>query len=167
MGSQLRLLKGITQILRYSEPSAMSWTWKGVWGDDRVYRFKQDDFFQSGRHKAEERFWVNYIHNDGSFYKPLRSRLSSTASSYGTRSRYSSSGSSVESETAPIQETNDKKIDEEKTEEELETENEDAESGADTTKDDDKMSSVTCLSCSKCSQPIKNPEKERYVSRMM
>ena len=26
---------------------------------------------------------MNYIHNDGSFYKPLRSRLSSTASSYG------------------------------------------------------------------------------------
>merc|ERR1712228_797484 len=149
MGSQLRLLKGITQILW---PSAMSWTWKGVWGDDRVYRFKQDDFFQSGRHKAEERFWVNYIHNDGSFYKLLRSRLSSTASSYGTRSRYSSSGSSVESETAPIQETNDKKINEEKTEEDLEKENEDAEYGPDTTKDDDKMSSVTCLSCSECSQ---------------
>ena len=29
----------------------MSWTWKGFWGDDPVYRFKDDNFFQSGRHK--------------------------------------------------------------------------------------------------------------------
>ena len=33
-------------------------------------------------------------------------------------------------------------------------------------KEDDRMSSVTCLSCRKCSQPIKNPEKERYISRI-
>ena len=33
-------------------------------------------------------------------------------------------------------------------------------------KEDDRMSFLTCLSCSKCSQPIKNPEKERYVSRI-
>ena len=43
-----------------------------------------------------------------------------------------------------------------------EKENEDEEGK----KEDDRMSSVTCLSCSKCSQPIKNPEKERYVSRI-
>merc|ERR1712183_1124371 len=68
--------------VRSALPARMSWTWKGFWGDDPVYRFNSQDFFQSGRHKAEERFWVQYIHNAGSFRKPLRSRLSSPGSSY-------------------------------------------------------------------------------------
>ena len=63
----------------------MAWTWKGFWGDDPVYRFNcGQDFFQAGRSKAEERFWVNYIHDDGSFLRPLRSRMTSRASSVVT-----------------------------------------------------------------------------------
>merc|ERR1711970_50562 len=139
---------------------SMSWTWEGFWGDDPVYRFKQDNFFQSGRHKAEERFWVNYIHDDGSFYKPLRTRLSSTASSYGSRTRNPSSGSSPVPDMTIIQEEENKNNECEK------KESEDATEEAIEDKDDEKMSSVTCLSCSRCSQPIKTPEKERYVSRI-
>ena len=43
----------------------------------------RDSFKSISSHlfKAEERFWVNYIHDDGSYLKPLRSRLSSRASS--------------------------------------------------------------------------------------
>eukprot|EP00092_Neocalanus_flemingeri_P057532 GFUD01068392.1.p1 GENE.GFUD01068392.1~~GFUD01068392.1.p1 ORF type:complete len:141 (-),score=37.17 GFUD01068392.1:174-596(-) len=139
----------------------MSWTWrKGFWGEDPVCRFKDDNFFQSGRHKAEERFWVNYIHNDGSFYKPLRSRLSSTSSSFGSRTRNSSSGSSYEPEMANFPEEDNKQVETAKTE--AEAENDESE----TNKEDDKMSSVTCSNCSKCAQPLKVPEKERYVSRI-
>merc|ERR1712059_34712 len=58
----------------------MSWTWAGFWQDDPVFRFNGSDFFQSGRHKAEERFWKNYIHDDGSYRAPLRSRMSSGVS---------------------------------------------------------------------------------------
>eukprot|EP00092_Neocalanus_flemingeri_P077178 GFUD01095804.1.p1 GENE.GFUD01095804.1~~GFUD01095804.1.p1 ORF type:complete len:157 (+),score=41.34 GFUD01095804.1:87-557(+) len=155
----------------------MSWTWrKGFWGEDPVCRFKDDNFFQSGRHKAEERFWVNYVHNDGSFYKPLRSRLSSTSSSFGSRTRNSSSGSSYEpvgndyynstqlditlQEMANFPEEDNKKVETAKTE--AETENDESE----TTKEDDEISSVTCSNCSKCAQPLKVAEKERYVSRI-
>merc|ERR1711942_461379 len=68
MGSQDRAITVVRQ------DSAMSWTWRGFWRDDPVFRFKNESFFQSGRHKAEERFWVNYIHNDGSYTKQTRAR---------------------------------------------------------------------------------------------
>merc|ERR1711887_208149 len=151
MGSLQRCLAGLTSAAYKSLESppkqSMSWTWKGFWGDDPVYRFKQDNFFQSGRHKAEERFWVNYIHNDGSFYKPLRTRLSSTGSSLGSRTRNTSSGADSIPDMNHIQQEDTKKSESVKNEDTTEEVNED--------KDDEKMSSVTCLSCSRCSMPIK------------
>lgn len=45
----------------------MSWSWRGFFRDDPVFRFKENGFFQSGRHAAEERFWKLKIHEDGSF----------------------------------------------------------------------------------------------------
>merc|ERR1712098_971974 len=77
MGSHVRAFT----VARHNLATRMSWTWRGFWRDDPVFRFKNESFFQSGRHKAEERFWVNYIHDDGSYLRPLRSRLSSRASS--------------------------------------------------------------------------------------
>lgn len=47
----------------------MSWAWKGFFRDDPVFRFKEQDFFQSGRHAAEERFWKLKIHDDGSYVR--------------------------------------------------------------------------------------------------
>lgn len=49
----------------------MSWTWRDTIRDDSVWRFQpqteNSNFFQSGRHAAEERFWKLKIHEDGSF----------------------------------------------------------------------------------------------------
>jgi len=56
----------------------MSWTWAGFWMDDPVFRYKQGDFFQSGRHKAEERFWRNYIHDNGGYKSPTYWRYRQT-----------------------------------------------------------------------------------------
>ena len=56
-----------------------------------------------------------------------------------------------------LQEEESKKLKTEIIDEEKEKEDEEAK------KEDDRMSYVTCLSCRKCSQPIKNSEKERYV----
>ena len=54
--SQLRLSEGVTPLwedLVFLKEDTMSWTWrKGYWGEDPVYRFKPDNFFQSGRHKV-------------------------------------------------------------------------------------------------------------------
>ena len=51
----------------------MAWTWKGFWGDDPVYRFNcGNNFWHAGRSKAEERFWVDHVHGDGSYKSPLR-----------------------------------------------------------------------------------------------
>merc|ERR1712212_889473 len=65
--------------------NSMSWTWRGFWRDDPVFRFKNESFFQSGRHKTEERFWVNYIHNDGSYTKQTRARQPQEPSSSGNK----------------------------------------------------------------------------------
>jgi len=139
----------------------MSWTWKGFWGDDPVYRFKDDNFFQSGRHKAEERFWVNYIHNDGSFYKPLRIRFSSSSSSsFGSRTRNTSS------ETHSLPDVSNISPEETENSGSVKNTNNDTIDEVDEDKDDEKMSSLTCLTCSRCTKPINNPEKERYVSRI-
>merc|ERR1712034_166745 len=77
MGSHVRAFTAA----RHNLATRMSWTWRGFWRDDPVFRFKNESFFQSGRHKAEERFWVNHVHDDGSYMRPLRSRHSSAASS--------------------------------------------------------------------------------------
>jgi len=53
----------------------MSWAWKGFFRDDPVFRFKDDGFFQSGRHAAEERFWKLKIHEDGSYVRRNASSL--------------------------------------------------------------------------------------------
>ena len=53
--------------------AGMAWTWKGFWGDDPVYRFNcGNNFWHAGRSKAEERFWVDHVHGDGSYKTPLR-----------------------------------------------------------------------------------------------
>eukprot|EP00088_Acartia_fossae_P013261 TRINITY_DN1691_c1_g1_i12.p1 TRINITY_DN1691_c1_g1~~TRINITY_DN1691_c1_g1_i12.p1 ORF type:complete len:169 (+),score=54.10 TRINITY_DN1691_c1_g1_i12:33-509(+) len=56
----------------------MAWTWAGFWMDDPVFRYKDADFFQSGRHKAEERFWRNYIHDSGGYKSPAYWRYRQT-----------------------------------------------------------------------------------------
>ena len=39
----------------------MAWTWTG-YDHDAVHRFKESDFFLTGRNKAEDRFWKLQIH---------------------------------------------------------------------------------------------------------
>ena len=41
----------------------MSWTWTG-YDHDAVHRFKDEKFWQTGRNKAEDRFWQTQIHGD-------------------------------------------------------------------------------------------------------
>merc|ERR1711963_1295882 len=154
----------------------MSWSWKGFWGDDPVYRFNcGPDFFQAGRSKAEERFWVNYVHDDGSYLKPLRSRLSSRASSIvslprtrnsstqseasftsSARTRNSSAGSIRDQVivTRVVSEFDKKKFDtstntseDERETEDLEEEEDEEEEKEVKGKEEDKMSSVTSVSC--------------------
>jgi len=164
----------------------MAWTWKGFWGDDPVYRFNcgRQDFFQAGRSKAEERFWVNYIHDDGSYLRPLRSRLSSRASSVissaskprtrnistqsdttimsplssSTRTRNSSSGST--SDQVVITSVTSA-VDEKRSDSSTNISEEEFEDSKHETKDDDKVSSITC----RCQSTT--PEKERYISRVI
>merc|ERR1711953_41152 len=40
---------------------SMAWTWTG-YDHDAVHRFKEDNFFQTGRNLAEDRFWKTQIH---------------------------------------------------------------------------------------------------------
>jgi len=39
----------------------MAWTWTG-YDLDAVHRFKEENFFQTGRNLAEDRFWKTQIH---------------------------------------------------------------------------------------------------------
>merc|ERR1712142_947014 len=41
----------------------MAWTWTG-YDHDAVHRFKDNNFFQTGRNKAEDRFWKMQIHGE-------------------------------------------------------------------------------------------------------
>ena len=135
--------------------------------------------------QAEERFWVNYVHDDGSYLKPLRSRLSSRASSIvslprtrncstqseasftsSARTRNSSAGSIRDQVivTRVVSEFDKKKFDTSTNTSEDERETEDLEEEEEEVKgkEEDKMSSVTSVSC-RC----KEPEKERFISRMV
>merc|ERR1711981_1504519 len=40
---------------------SMAWTWTG-YDHDAVHRFKEVNFFQTGRNLAEDRFWKTQIH---------------------------------------------------------------------------------------------------------
>ena len=51
----------------------MAWTWTGH-DHDAVHRFKDDNFFQTGRNLAEDRFWKTQIH--GSDRRGTRSSIS-------------------------------------------------------------------------------------------
>lgn len=62
----------------------MSWTWAGFWQDDPVFRFNGMDFFQSGRHKAEEKFWHDHIHDSGSWKVKTRSKYATTTTDLNT-----------------------------------------------------------------------------------
>jgi len=53
----------------------MSWTWTG-YDHDAVHRFKDEKFWQTGRNKAEDRFWQTQIHGDGD-YADRRGTMSS------------------------------------------------------------------------------------------
>lgn len=74
----------------------MSWSWRGFFRDDPVFRFKQEGFFQSGRHAAEERFWKLKIHEDGSY---VRRNASSLDNFYTMKDALSPGG-----ETVPVEE---------------------------------------------------------------
>merc|ERR1712179_833651 len=130
---------------------SMSWTWRGFWRDDPVFRFKNESFFQSGRHKAEERFWVNYIHNDGSYTRQTRARQTPEPSSSCNKE---DANSETENKNKDMNDNKHietgKGVIKRESQEKYETE-----------------STMTCLSCTKCSQPLGWVEKERYVSRMM
>ena len=63
---------------------------------------------------------------------------------------------------AVFPEEENKYLERAKDEKEKETDTDESE----ISKEEDKMSSVTCRNCSKCAQPLKVPEKERYVSRI-
>jgi len=41
----------------------MAWTWTG-YDHDAVHRFKDEKFWQTGRNKAEDRFWQTQIHGE-------------------------------------------------------------------------------------------------------
>merc|ERR1712002_876672 len=41
----------------------MAWTWTG-YDHEAVHRFKDNNFFQTGRNKAEDRFWKMQIHGE-------------------------------------------------------------------------------------------------------
>ena len=60
----------------------MAWTWTG-YDHDAVHRFKEDNFFQTGRNLAEDRFWKTQIH--GSDRRGTKSSIS-----LGERSRVGS-----------------------------------------------------------------------------
>jgi len=51
----------------------MAWTWTG-YDLDAVHRFKEDNFFQTGRNLAEDRFWKTQIH--GSDRRGTKSTIS-------------------------------------------------------------------------------------------
>merc|ERR1712183_957373 len=191
----------LTRTVIRSRPSQlrflgdMSWTWRGFWTDDPVFRFKSDEsFFQSGRHKAEERFWVNHIHDDGSYRRPLRSRHYSATSSYYLEKskeksikdklinlRKESTQHLEETEKMNKEDENDRMKEEDINGIEDETEKTDYEKNKEETEKntkkemetkyiedkEERMSTMTCLSCTKCSQPLGWVEKERYVSRMV
>ena len=60
----------------------MAWTWTG-YDHDAVHRFKDENFFQTGRNLAEDRFWKTQIH--GSDRRGTQSSIS-----LGERSRLGS-----------------------------------------------------------------------------
>merc|ERR1712223_1001173 len=51
----------------------MAWTWTG-YDHDAVHRFEEDNFFQTGRNLAEDRFWKTQIH--GSDRRGTKSSIS-------------------------------------------------------------------------------------------
>merc|ERR1711981_267717 len=60
---------------------SMAWTWTG-YDHDAVHRFKEDNFFQTGRNLAEDRFWKTQIHRSDR-------RGTQSSISLGERSSYS------------------------------------------------------------------------------
>jgi len=66
----------------------MAWTWTG-YDHDAVHRFKENDFFQTGRNLAEERFWKLKIHGEG---ENDRRGTRSTISLGGDNDTFSSGG---------------------------------------------------------------------------
>jgi len=122
---------------------------------------------------------VNYIHNDGSYTRPVRARHSTAPSV--AREEHEKDSSSDRDEESLAEPT----LDEETQAETLETEESDE--PVNQTKNEnisenkigggvikreskeyeEKASTLTCLSCSKCSQPLGWVEKERYMSRML
>merc|ERR1712212_576652 len=165
-----------------SNQHSMSWTWRGFWRDDPVFRFKNESFFQSGRHKAEERFWVNYIHNDGSYTKQTRARQppepSSSCNKPDDKDENIKQESSLikhavgeDSDSEVIETKEDAKSENgNKTEDINDNKHIDTGKGVIKRESEEKYeteSTMTCLSCTKCSQPLGWVEKERYVSRMM
>merc|ERR1711915_481225 len=135
----------------------MSWTWAGFWHDDPVFRFNGSSFFQSGRNKAEERFWRKYIHDDGSYRTPsVRSRASSEMSSVSDSLSVSTLSSGSEDELVNLTRKSKEEEDEKKEESEDEKESKEIEKA-------DSVSAFTCESCGHCRQA---QEKERYISRI-
>ena len=136
--------------------------------------------------QAEERFWVNYIHDDGSYLRPLRSRHSSAASFLHKQNKKDTieekSGIIIKDLTIMnfVAEKDEEESEEEEKEEEQTAEDEEefVSVGSNETvgkevikreseSKEDSLSSMTCLSCTKCAQPLGWVEKERYVSRMV
>ena len=124
---------------------------------------------------------MNYIHNDGSYTKQTRARHIPEPPSSGDETdkdehmKQESSiikHTAVEDDNAEVLETKeDTDIDKEKENEDV-NDNKHITTGKGVIKRESEEkyeteSTMTCLSCTKCSQPLGWVEKERYVSRMM
>merc|ERR1739844_271851 len=63
----------------------MAWTWTG-YDHDAVHRFKEENFFQTGRNLAEDRFWKTQIH--GSDRRGTQSSISLGETGSGSSTGY-------------------------------------------------------------------------------
>jgi len=142
-----------------------AWTWAGFWKDDPVFRYSGEDFFQSGRHKAEERFWKNYIHDNGGYIS--KHRLSSVPEKEEKTACPENTGvdtvdekvedPDTEEEERRIEEYERKKLELEQLWDRIRTKGKrrkkrDNEEKKETRREEEeeRLSNMTCASCSRC-----------------
>jgi len=89
----------------------MAWTWAGFWMDDPVFRSRclDADFFQSGRHKAEERFWRNYIHQSGGYKWKIRDEKNKEENEKESEDKVENDNKKIGDEDTNIQDEEDLK----------------------------------------------------------
>merc|ERR1711863_254256 len=81
----------VTPAVQHGSPrdsylrESMAWTWTG-YDHDAVHRFKEENFFQTGRNLAEDRFWKTQIH--GSDRRGTQSSISLGETGSGSSTGY-------------------------------------------------------------------------------